>query len=159
METRARVNATILAPVYFMENLHFAKEQLAKGVYAAPLPPTRQLAQVAVADIGAVAVRVLEDNSRFAGKRIEIASDELTGNDVVAILSRVTGRPFTYQQIPLDVIRQHMGEDAAKMYEWFDRVGYTVDRAALRREFPDIAFHDFESWAKKQDWKPLLGDA
>jgi len=153
------VNATILAPVYFMENLYFAKEQLAKGVYAAPLPPTRQLAQVAVADIGAVAVRVLEDNSRFAGKRIEIASDELTGNDVVAILSRVTGRPFTYQQIPLDVIRQHMGEDAAKMYEWFDRVGYTVDRAALRREFPDIAFHDFESWAKKQDWKPLLGDA
>jgi len=153
------VNATILAPVYFMENLHFAKEQLAKGVYAAPLPPTRQLAQVAVADIGAVAVRVLEDNSRFAGKRIEIASDELTGNDVVAILSRVTGRPFTYQQIPLDVIRQHMGEDAAKMYEWFDRVGYTMDRAALRREFPDIAFHDFESWAKKQDWKPLLGDA
>ena len=153
------VNATILAPVYFMENLHFAKEQLAKGVYAAPLPPTRQLAQVAVADIGAVAVRVLEDNSRFAGKRIEIASDELTGNDVVAILSRVTGRPFTYQQSPLAVIRQRMGEDAAKMYEWFDRVGYTVDRAALRREFSDIAFHDFESWAKEQDWKPLLGDA
>jgi len=153
------VSATILAPVYFMENLYFAKEQLAKGVYAAPLPPTRQLAQVAVADIGAVAVRVLEDTSRFAGRRFDIASDELTGNDVVAILSRVTGRPFIYQQIPLDVIRQRMGEDAAKMYEWFDRVGYTVDRAALRREFPDIAFHDFESWAKEQDWKPLLGDA
>jgi uncharacterized protein YbjT (DUF2867 family) len=31
-------------------------------------------------------------------------------------------------------------------------VGYTVDRAALRREFPDVAFHDFESWAKAQDW-------
>jgi hypothetical protein len=35
-------------------------------------------------------------------------------------------------------------------YAWFDRVGYTVDRAALRREFPDVAFHDFESWAKAQ---------
>jgi len=23
-----------------------------------------------------------------------------------------------------------MGEDGAKMYEWFDRVGFTVDRAA-----------------------------
>lgn len=153
------VNATILAPVYFMENLYFAKEQLAKGVYAAPIPPARQLAQVAVADIGAVAVRVLEDGSRFAGKRFDIASDELTGNEVVVILSRVTGRPLTYQQIPLDVIRQRMGEDGAKMYEWFDRVGYTVDRAALRREFPDVLFHDFESWAKVQDWKALLGDA
>lgn len=149
------VRATILAPVAFMENLYFVKEQLAQGIYAAALPPTRVLAQVAVADIGAVAVRVLEDAGRFTGKRFDLASDELTGNDVVAILSRVTGRPFSYYQVPLDVIRQRMGEDAVRMYEWFDRVGYTVDRAALRREFPDVAFHDFESWAKAQDWSVL----
>jgi uncharacterized protein YbjT (DUF2867 family) len=149
------VRATILAPVSFMENLYFIKEQLAKGIYAAALPPTRALAQVAVADIGAVAVRVLEDAGRFTGKRFDLASDELTGNDAMAIVSRVTGRPFSYYQVPLDVIRQRMGEDAVKMYEWFDRVGFTVDRPALRREFPDVAFHDFESWAKTQDWSVL----
>ena len=44
------VRATVLAPVYFMENLYFGKEQLAKGIYATPLPPTKRLAQVAVAD-------------------------------------------------------------------------------------------------------------
>jgi len=153
------VRATVLAPVYFMENLHFGKEQLAKGIYATPLPPTRQLAQVAVADIGAVAVRLLEDPGRFTRKRFDLGSDELTGNDVLAILSRVIGRPFTYFQVPLDVIRQRMGEDGVKMYEWFDRVGFTVDRAALRREFPDVAFHDFESWAKAQDWNTLLQGA
>jgi uncharacterized protein YbjT (DUF2867 family) len=151
--------ATILAPVYFMENLYFGKEQLAKGIYASPLPPARKLAQVAVADIGAVAVRLLEEPGRFAGRRFDLASDELTGNDVVAILSRVTGRPFTYFQVPLDVIRQGMGEDGVKMYQWFERVGWTVDRAALRREFPDVAFLDFESWAKAQDWKTLLQGA
>jgi uncharacterized protein YbjT (DUF2867 family) len=150
------VRATILAPVYFMENLYFGKGQLAKGIYAATLPPARTLAQIAVADIGAVAVRVLEDAGRFTGKRFDLAGDELTGTDVVAILSRVTGRPFAYYEVPLDVIRQRMGEDNVKMYEWFDRVGYTVDRAALRREFPDVAFHDFESWAKAQDWNALL---
>jgi uncharacterized protein YbjT (DUF2867 family) len=149
------VRATILAPVYFMDNLHFGKEQLAKGIYAAPLPATRRLAQVAIADIGAVAVRLLEDPGRFAGKRFDLASDELTGNDVVTTLSQITGRPFSYFQVPLDVIRQRMGEDGAKMYEWFDRVGFTVDRAALRREFPDVAFHDFESYAKAQDWNTL----
>jgi uncharacterized protein YbjT (DUF2867 family) len=153
------VRATILGPAYFMENLFFGKEQLASGIYAAALPPTRKLAQIAVADIGAVAVRVLEDRDRFAGRRFDLASDDLTGNDVVAILSRVTGRPFSYFQVPLDVIRQRMGEDGAKMYAWFDRVGYTVDRAALRREFPDVAFHDFESWAKTQDWNTLLKGA
>jgi uncharacterized protein YbjT (DUF2867 family) len=153
------VRATILAPVYFMENLYFGKEQLAKGIYATPLAPTRQLAQVAVADIGTVAVRLLEDPSRFAGKRFDLGGDELNGNEIVAILARVTGRPFTYFQVPLDVIRQRMGEDGVKMYDWFDRVGYTIDRAALRREFPDIALHDFESWAKAQDWKTLLQGA
>jgi len=153
------VRATILAPVSFMENLYFAKEQLAKGIYAAALPPTSALAQVAVVDIGAVAVRLLEDAGRFTGKRFDLASDELTGNDALAILSRVTGRPFSYYQVPLDVIRQRMGEDAVRMYEWFDRVGFAADRVALRREFPDVAFHDFESWAKTRDWNALLQSA
>jgi len=138
-----------------MENLYFVKEQLAKGIYAAALPPTRALAQVAVADIGEVAVRVLENAGRFTGKRFDLASDELTGNDAMAILSRVTGRSFTYFQVPLDVVRQRMGEDAVKMYQWFDHVGFTVDRAELRREFPEVVFHDFESWAKTQDWSAL----
>jgi uncharacterized protein YbjT (DUF2867 family) len=150
------VRATILGPAFFMENLYFGKEQLAKGIYAVALPATRTLAQIAVADIGAVAVRVLEDAARFTGKRFDLAGDDLTGNDVVSILSRVTGRPFSYFQVPLDLIRQRMGEDAVKMYEWFERVGYTVDRAALHREFPDVAFHDFESWAAAQDWNALL---
>ena len=150
------VRATILAPVAFMENLYFIKEQLAKGIYASALSPTRVLAQVAVADIGAVAVRVLEEAGRFTGKRFDLAGDELTGNDAMAILSRVTGRPFIYYQIPLDFIRQRMGEDAVTMYEWFDRVGFAADRAALRCEFPDVDFQDFESWAKTQDWNALL---
>ncbi|WP_176592563.1 NmrA/HSCARG family protein [Sphingobium sp. EM0848] len=153
------VRATVLAPVYFMENLHFGREQLAKGIYATPLPPTRRLAQVAVADIGTVAVRLLENPGRFAGKRFDLGGDELTGDDVAATLSRITGRPFNYFQVPMDVIRQRMGEDAVSMYEWFDRVGYTFDRAALRREFPDVTFHDFESWSKAQDWDALLQGA
>jgi len=149
---RIGVAATVLAPVYFMENLYFGSEQIAQGVYATPLPPDRALAQVALEDIGAVAVRILEAPERFEGRRFDLASDELTGNDVVAILSRVTGRPFSYFQVPLEVIRERMGEEGAKMYEWFDRVGYTFDRAALRREFADVAFHDFEAWARSQDW-------
>jgi uncharacterized protein YbjT (DUF2867 family) len=98
--------ATILAPVAFMENLNFIKEQLAKSVYASALAPTRALAQVAAADIGAVAIRVLEDPGQFAGKRIDLAGDELSGNDAMNILSRITGRSLSYFQLPLDVVRQ-----------------------------------------------------
>ena len=153
------VRATILAPIAFMENLYSIKEQLAKGIYASALPPARSHAQIAVADIGAVAVRVLEDADRFTGKRFDLAGDELTGNDAMAILSRVTGRSFAYYQVPPDVLRQRMGEDGVKMYEWFDRVGYAVDRAARHREFPGVVFHGFESWVKTQDWNGLLRSA
>ena len=106
-----------------------------------------------------MAVRLLEEPGRFAGKRFDLASDELTGNHIVATLSRVTGRSFTYFQVPLDVIREGLGEDGAKLSEWMDRVGYAVDLPALRREFPGVAFHDFESWARAQDWGTLLRGA
>ena len=86
---KVSVRATILAPVAFMENLYFIKDQLAKGIYASALSPTRALAQVAVPDIGAVAVRVLEEPARFIGKRFDFAGDELTGNDAMAY-SRVS---------------------------------------------------------------------
>ena len=45
---------------------------------------------------------------------------------------------------------------AAGLYEWFDRVGFAVYRAGLHPEFPDVTFHDFESWARTQDWNALL---
>lgn len=38
---RIGVRASVLAPVYFMENHYFGREQLTKGIYATPLPPTR----------------------------------------------------------------------------------------------------------------------
>jgi len=104
---------------------------------------------------------LLEDPDRFAGKRFDLGGGDLTGNDVLGILSRVTGRLFNYfQVVPLDIIRERKGEDGAKMYELFDPVGFTVDRTALRRECPDVAFHDFVSWAKDRlgtDERMFLG--
>jgi uncharacterized protein YbjT (DUF2867 family) len=150
------VRATVLGPVYFMENLSYGRDQLTQGVYASVLAPTTSLAQVAVEDIGAVAARVLEREADFVGRRLDLAGDELTGNETVAILSQAIGRPVTYYQVAIDAIRSRIGQDAALMYEWLERVGYEVDRAQLRNQFPDVDFHDFESWSKQQDWQSLL---
>jgi uncharacterized protein YbjT (DUF2867 family) len=151
------VKAAIVAPVYFMENAFFSRDQLAKGVYATPLPPDRKLAQVAVADIAACAVEALESPERLAGTRHDLAGDDLSGADVVEVLSRVTGKKFSYFQVPMDAIRQRMGDDGARMYEWFDQVGYTFDRAALAKAFPSVKWRTFDTWAKAQDWKAILG--
>jgi len=150
--------ASIVAPVYFMENATaFSRDQLREGVYATPLTAGRKLAQVAVADIAAYAVLALENPDRFAGKRVDIAGDDVSGDEAVEILSRVTGKKFRYFQVPMDMIRQRMGEDGAKMYEWFERVGYSFDLAGLARDYPEIEWHSFEAWAREQDWKAIFG--
>ena len=75
------------------------------------------------------------------------------------VMRAVTGRSFAYFQVQLGMIRDRMGDEYVKMYEWFDRVGYSVDRAALKREFPDVHFHNFESWAKQQNLGALVQTA
>jgi uncharacterized protein YbjT (DUF2867 family) len=152
------VPATIIAPVYYMDNaIAYTGEQLKQGVYATPLKPDRKLAQIAVIDIAAVGVLALEQRDRFLGKRYDIAGDEVSGSEAAAILSRVTGRKFSYFQVPMEIVRQRMGDDAVRMYEYFDRHGYHVDFASLKRDFPEVEWHTFEGWAKAQDWKAILG--
>jgi uncharacterized protein YbjT (DUF2867 family) len=154
---RARgIAAATVAPVYFMENAFFGLAQLRQGVYGSPLAPTRRLLQVAVSDIAGAVVAALENRARYAGKRYNLAGDELSGEEVIAILAKVTGRPLSYFQVPMEMIRGAMGEDSVKMYEWFETTGYSADRAALRRDFPEVPWLSFEVWAGAQDWKKLL---
>ena len=51
-----------------------------------------------------------------------------------------------------------MGPDGVKMYEWFETTGYTADRTALRRDFPEVPWFSFEAWARAQNWKALLDE-
>ena len=148
--------AAIIAPVYFMENvIAFGRQQLKESMYATPLRPDRKLAQIALDDIASFAVLALENKGRFIGKRIDLASDDLTGGQVAEILTRVIGKPIKYFQVPIENIRK-MSEDMTNMYEWFERVGYSVDTALLRRDYPEVGWHTYEAWAKEQDWKQTL---
>jgi hypothetical protein len=52
-----------------------------------------------------------------------------------------------------------MGEDGARMFEWFDRTGYSADIDALRREHPEVGWHTFEDWTRTQNWSALGHDA
>ena len=93
----------------------------------------------------------LENQARFEGKRIDIGSDQVTGAQVAEILSRILGEPIAYQQTPMDPTSER-----SIMYEWLERVGYSADIAALRRDYPELHLHSFEQWAKAQNWKALL---
>jgi uncharacterized protein YbjT (DUF2867 family) len=148
---------TIVAPVYFMDNLlaPWTLPQLKEGSLPMALPASRPLQQVALSDIAAFTAVVLENREEFEGRRVDIASDELSGEEVADVLTRVTGREIHFVELPIEQVRQAMGEDGARMFEWFDKVGYSADIAALRREHPEVGWHTFEEWAKEQDWSAL----
>jgi len=148
---RSGVPFTIVAPVFFMDN--FLADPLAAGIaggsLSMALPATRRLQQIAVADIAQFTALVIERRERFLGKRIDIASDELTGATAAAAFSEVSGRHVEYTALPLDAVRQ-WNADLALMFEWFDRVGYDADLVGLRLLYPEIAWHRFSIWAREQ---------
>ncbi|MBB3590898.1 uncharacterized protein YbjT (DUF2867 family) [Rhizobium sp. BK529] len=147
---------TISAPVAFMENTvaPWAIGGLKQGVYAAALPPARILQQIATDDIGHFVAALAERREQVFGKRFNIAGDELSGEQQAKILSDAIGRPIRFQELPVSALRQQ-SEDMALMYEWFDKVGYSADIAALRRDFPEVAWHSYADWAKGFDWSIL----
>jgi uncharacterized protein YbjT (DUF2867 family) len=150
---RSGIPFTIVAPVFFMENFlaDYMAAGIAKGSISMALPATRRVQQIAVSDIAQFAALVIERRESFFGKRIDIASDELTGVSVAEAISEVSGRQIKYSALSIDAVRQQ-NEDMARMFEWFDRVGYDADVVGLRSLYREVNWHRFSDWAREQRW-------
>jgi uncharacterized protein YbjT (DUF2867 family) len=141
---------TIIGPTFFMENLlTYLKPGLQQGQLALSLSPSAILQQIALENIAEFSTLVLERRNSFLGKRIDIASDELTGEQAAKILSDELGRKIKYVQVPLEQIRQ-ASEDIALMYEWYERVGTGIDITNLHQQYPEVNWRRFKDWAKSQ---------
>ena len=89
---------------------------------------------------------VLEHRKSFLGKRIDIASDEVTGDQAAKILSNELGERIRYVHIPLEQVYQ-ANEDMARMYEWYERVRTGIDITSLHQEYPEV-----NNWLTFKDW-------
>lgn len=78
---------TIIGPTFFMENLlTYLKPGLEQGQLALPLSPSSILQQSALQNIAEFSALVLEHSKTFRDKRIDIASDEVTGEQATKVL-------------------------------------------------------------------------
>jgi uncharacterized protein YbjT (DUF2867 family) len=147
------LSAAILAPAYFMENAFnpWNLDALARGRFPLALPGDRPLAQVAIADVAAMAALAAERFEDVAGRRIELASDELTGEQAAERLSRATGRSFVFERVDAP-------PPLRPLFAWLDAVGFAIDVAALRERYPEVGWRSFEAWARSRaaasDWQP-----
>lgn len=150
------LNYSISAPAYFMDNVlgPWILPSVLEGALGLGMPADRKLQQVAVSNIGDFAAALVERGEQVFGKRYNIAGDELTGNEVVAILSKALGKEVAYQAYPVEAVKSQ-NEDMGLMFEWFDTTGYSANIEMLKKEFPDVAWKTFESWANDLNWDKL----
>jgi uncharacterized protein YbjT (DUF2867 family) len=139
-----RIPYTIIGPTSFMENLLSARLGLQQGQLALPLSPSTILQQIAVQNIAEFSVLVIESPKRFLGKRIDIASDEVTGEQAAEILSNVLEHKIKYTPIPAP------NEDLARMFEWYEKLGTGIDITSLHQEYPTVNWLSFKDWARSK---------
>jgi uncharacterized protein YbjT (DUF2867 family) len=147
---------TIIRPVFFMENWLGMQSNIEKGTLALPLRPETRLQMIAVDDIGAFVALAFEHPGRWQGRAMDIAGDALSMAELAAAFSRVSGKEVRYQQVGWDDFEKKAGPELTTMYKWFQNVGYDVDIAAVRQEYPQLT--SFERWLQT-NWRTAAGAA
>ena len=139
---------TILAPTYLMENLFnpWNIGPLHAGILPSPIEVDRPLQQTAVADLLSLAVLAIERPEQLAGRRLAVASDELTAEQSAAAISELIPRELEARQAPAEMLPPGV----ALLFGWLASTGHHVDLEALHGEFAELGWRRYRDWAGEQ---------
>ncbi|MFE5948693.1 NmrA/HSCARG family protein [Streptomyces sp. NPDC056480] len=134
------VPATVLRPVFFMENWPLMVPQVRDGERVAllALDAETPLQMIALSDIGWIAAAAFADPASYIGTKIEIAGDELTVRQVGETITEAGGIPTRFERPPSEALRGEAGEGTANMFDWLNEKGFHADILALRARFPHL---------------------
>ena len=141
--------ATVIRPVFFMQNWERQRQGIAGGVLSLPVAPQTRLHQISVDDIGAFAARVFHKPQQYIGRAIDLAGDVMSMREAAAIFSTVIGRPVTYIQSDWAGFEARMGRELTLMYRFFERAP-VIGAAALLAEVP--AASTLDGYLRKTNW-------
>ncbi|MCM3849667.1 NmrA/HSCARG family protein [Pseudonocardia sp. DR1-2] len=129
------IATTVLRPAAFMEILMLPGTGLDRGEMSFLMRPDAPMQFIAVDDIGRVAAAVFDGGDRYAGRTLELAGDELTGDGLARILTRATGRPVTYRRFPAELLDGNPLLDALARLVDDGRLAGGADLRYLEAEF------------------------
>jgi len=144
---------TILRPVFFMENFlsFWLKPGILEGKLRLPLAPQTGLQMIALEDIGKFGALAFKEHERMNGVEVDIAGDRRTMPETADIIGNAMDRKVVFERAPIEEMRK-LSTDLAIMFEWFDRVGYDVDIAAVADTY-GVKCRTLSEWAKKVNWR------
>jgi uncharacterized protein YbjT (DUF2867 family) len=156
--TAAGIPTTFLLASFYWDNFIYfgaGPKRGEDGKLALTLPiGNSKMAGIAAEDIGKCAYGIFKRGPEMVGKRIGIAGEQLTGNEMAKELSDALGEPVVYNKIPADVYRSFGfpgADDLGNMFQFYDEfeteLNNTRDVSRSRQLNPDLM--TFEQWLKK----------
>lgn len=131
--------ATVLRPVFFMENWAYMLPEPADGTRTGPfaLDAGTTLQMIALSDIGRIAADVFTNPGEFTGKTIEIAGDELSVEKIAETFTVSDGIPTSFTRLPSAKLHAN-SQELGNMFDWLNATGYQADIKALRERHPGL---------------------
>jgi uncharacterized protein YbjT (DUF2867 family) len=146
---------TILRPVKFMENYYIP--QVFRGILGGKLLDAivsgKKHQMLSVDDIGKYAAAVLQDPALYQSKTFELAGDELTNEEVAAIITEVLGMKVKFSKIPMPIVRLVMDKEMYLMFRWFNKQGFEANREKVADSFPGVKPTGFKEFLLNENWQ------
>jgi len=151
----AGVPVTFMLASYYWENLIYfgmGPKRGADGKLAITFPMgKKKMAGIAAGDIGKCAYGILKKRDQLNGKRVGIAGDQLTCNDMAKAMSKALGEEVVYNEITTDQYRAFGfpgADDLGNMFQFyrdFDEVCNSTRDVKFSRDLnPELK--SFDAW-------------
>lgn len=163
--TKAGVPTTFLLTSFYWDNLIFFGMGPKKGpdgtlLFTLPMAD-KKLPGIAAEDIGKCTLGILKNGTMYVGKRVAIAGDCLTGDEMAAAMTRALGQTVRYNSVTPEQYRSFGFQGADDLGNMF-QVKRDFNEAFCSPRDPAIArslnpsLQSFEAWlSQNKDRIPL----
>lgn len=152
-----------LALPAFMDNALQQVGAIRQGRMFGPIDPDKKLPHTASSDTGAAAARLLRDRSWTGQKDVPVLGpEELSYNDLAAIVAEVVGRDVSYSQVSIEAFKAQLLERdltdafAQGFVDMLRAKDEGMDNVALRSS-AIIGETSFRQWAEETLKPAVLG--
>jgi uncharacterized protein YbjT (DUF2867 family) len=154
----AGVPTTFVYPSFYWENFIYFGAGPKKGtdgklLLTLPIGDAR-MGGIAAEDIGKCAYGIFKAGTAFIGKKVGLAGDKISGEEMAAALTSALGQPVAYNKIPAAVYRSFGfpgADDLGNMFQFYDdfeeQVNALRDVSASRQLNPEL--QSFKQWLKE----------
>lgn len=123
------INASFVCPGCFMQNFStmFRPQPVGDGKYAVfnILKPETEIPFVNTVEFGKFVGVILNDPQKFRGKVLYAANGLYSFDAAVKAISKVTGKPVSYQQIPVNAFKEQIpapiAEEITEMFQFIGK--------------------------------------